>query len=384
MRDFVKYNSLSLIRESRENELDTYRAACGDRRCVVMEKVHGANFEVATDGSEVRYASRNLVLGEGADFYGYQYVTDVLSKRILEMFKDMKEMVMAQHEACDHLEGQGEPCNRPDIPRDFQQLSIRGELAGGQYPAEGVAKVKVGHGQVGNGSIWYSQDKSFYAFEICIDDVPQDFYTLATLCPSFGIPVAPVLHFGTFQECLEWSKGHLEDNTLIPTMQPALDEEGKPVMEGDYFTNLPTIEGNTREGHVISPVEPAWLPNGKRMIFKHKGDKFMENKGSKKAKAKVQVVFTEDQQAIFDAVLPLLTEQRLEAVQSKEPMFEPKNFQKACGLVISDALDELLNFNDGYSLIRAAWDKLNTKERKQVTKQLGFECTSRLREVFFK
>lgn len=386
MLDFERYESLTLIRENREQELDIFRAASGDRRFVVTEKIHGANFEVATDGSDVRYARRQGPLEESESFYGYRYITDVLSKRIIEMFKDMKEMVMEQHKVCDHLEAEGEPCNRPDIPRDFQQLSIRGEFAGGNYPAEGVPEVKVGHGQVGKGTIWYSQDKSFYAFELCIDGEPMDFYTLATMCSSYNIPMAPVLFFGTFQECLEWSKENLTNNTVVPSMQPMLEANGKPAMDGDFFTHLPVIEGNQREGHVIAPVYPATLPNGKVMIFKHKGEKFMENKGSKTPKVKVAVVFTEDQQVIFDAVLPLLTEQRLEAVQSKYPTFEPKDFQRACGLVIQDALDDLVGGSrcvTSNDAVVVSWAALNAKERKQVTKQLGYECTNRLRKVFF-
>lgn len=380
MLPFNKFNSLTLIRESRQEELDFYRATVGDVRCVVTEKIHGANFKVVTDGKTAQLCRRNGVLEEGDSFYGHQYISGILADKAIAMFNDVKEMVMEQHKACDYVEAQGETANRPDIPRDFQELSITGELAGGHYPAEDVLVVKEGHGQVGKGTIWYSQDKSFYAFELSIDDVPQDHTSMGALVMSYGIPLAPVLFYGTFEECLEYSKEHLEDNTVVPTMQPLLDVSGKPVMDGDNFTHLPVIEGNQREGHVISPLKPMWFPNGKRVMFKHKGKKFMEDKGDKKPKVKVQVEFTKNQRDVFDSVLPLLTPQRLEVVQSKEGPFELKDFPKACGLVISDALDELVG--DGHHVV-IPWTSLNTKERKQVTKQLGFECTKRLREVFF-
>lgn len=388
MKEFERYESLSLIRENNEAELDIYRVATSGQRFVVTEKIHGANFEVATDGDVVRFARRSGVLGEGDSFYGYEYVKVVLAERITAMYKDIKEMVVAQHEACDTLEAQGEPCNRPEYARDFSTLTIRGELAGGNYPHKDAPKVKVGHGQVGKGTIWYSQDKSFYAFDVTIDGIHLDHYQMATLCKSFGIPLAPVLFYGDFQECLEWSKEHLNDNTVVPTMQPMLNEKGEPIMEGDFFVHLPEIEGNTREGHVISAVYPSRLPNGKPMIFKHKGDKFLENKGSKSPKAKVEVKFTQEQQTVFNAVLPLLTEQRLEAVQSKEPLFEPKDFPRACGLVVQDAIDDLFPNNPMANLnekgAASCWCSLNTKERKQVTKQLLRECANRLRVVFFK
>lgn len=377
--EFEKFNSLTLIRESHEEEILRYSIAATGKRCVLTEKIHGSNFLVATDGSQVNFGRRGAYLEEGESFYGYQYVGELLEKKVKEMFNDLKEMVMEQHRVADLIEAEGMQANRPDIPRDFQELSIRGELAGGRYPADGVPEVKVGHGQVGKGTIWYSQDKSFYAFELCIDGVPQDFYTLGSLCSSYGIPLAPVLFFGTFDECLEYSREHLNDISVVPMMQPMLDADGKPILDGENFTHLPAILDNTREGHVIAPCEPAWFPNGKRMVFKHKGNKFMEDKGSKKPKSKPVLELSENQQTVYDMVLPLLTWERFEAVQSKHDTFSPKDFQKAMGLVVSDALDDAAHEDE----FAEAWAALSTKERKGVTGPIGRECTLRLRSQFF-
>lgn len=377
IHSFEKFRSLTLIRENNEEELQKYINYTHGVRFAVTEKIHGANFEVATDGRNVRFASRNQVLGEGADFYGYQFVAQFLEPKILAMFKDVKEMVMEQHKAADYIEAQGGAAQRPDIPRDFENISIRGELAGGQYP--GVAQCKVGHGQVGKGQIWYSQQKSFYAFEICVDGVPQDIYTLGSLCGSFGIPVVPVLHFGSFESCLEFSRKHLEMNTMIPTMTPLVDENGKPIMNDGNYQALPNIEGNTREGHVISSVTPKYLPNGKRMAFKHKGIKFLENKAPKAPKQKVEVVFSPEAGHIWNCVLPCISTNRLEAVMSKDGPWEPKDFTKACGLVLSDALEEVLEENRE----ARAWGGITTKERKVLMKQLGREAAERLRTAYF-
>lgn len=381
--EFNKFGSLTLLRTEREEELLHFRMAFGDTRCVVTEKIHGSNFQVVTDGTHTKFARRGAFLAEGESFNGYQYLVPNLTARITAMFKDVKEMIMEQHKVCDELEAEGFQSNRPSIPRDFQELSIRGEFAGGNYPAEGVPQVKQGHGQVGKGSIWYSQDKSFYAFELCIDGVPQDFYTMGSLCSSFGIPVVPVLFFGTLDECIEYSTEHLTENTMIPTMQPMLDVNSKPVMDGDFYTSLPVIPNNTREGHVIEPLTPMFFRNGKAMKLKHKGTKFMEDRGPKTPKAKPVLELTHSQQRVYDALLPLLTWERFEAVQSKHDLFAPKDFGKACGLVLQDAIDEVMNFNDGFSLERAAWEDLTAKERKAVTKPLARECTLRLRKQFF-
>jgi Rnl2 family RNA ligase len=376
---FEKYNSLTLIRENNVDELQKYINYTHGERFAVTEKIHGANFEAATDGQTVRYASRNQVLGEGADFYGYQFVAKFLGPKILSMFKDMKEMIMEQHKAADYIEAQGHEASRPDIPRDFQEISIRGELAGGQYPAVDYV-CKEGHGQVGKGHIWYTQQKSFFAFEICVDGVPQDIYTLGTMCGSYGIPIAPVLFFGTFEECLEYSREHLDENTAIPLMTPLIDERGVPVHdENGSYMPLPVIDNNTREGHVISSVTPKYLPNGKRMSFKHKGTKFLEDKAPKAPKQKVEVVFSPEAETIFNAILPMLSVERMEAVMSKDGPWEPKDFTKMTGLVISDALEDVLKEPRD----ARAWGGIQTKERKQLTKQLGREAAERLRTAYF-
>lgn len=382
--EFSKYRSLTLIRENRPEELQKYKDLTHGERFVLTEKIHGSNFQAVTDGQQVTYGRRNGYLGEGASFYGYQYVAEALGPKMLEMFKDMKEMVMEQHRVCDLIEAEGQPCNRPEIPRDFQTITIRGELAGGHYPAKGVPVVKTGHGQVGKGKIWYSQDKSFYAFEMLVDGEPVDFYTLGSVCGSYGIPVVPVLMFGSFEECLEFSKERLEDNTLVPTMQPLLDADGNPTLDDNgLYVGLPEIEGNQREGHVIMAVTPFDLPNGKPAIFKHKGAKFMENKGDKAPRSKkhTPVVFTEEQSVVFESVLPLICEARLEAVCSKEQLTEPKQFTQAIGLVVKDAIDEA--HGDAPNDFFHAWTRLSTKERKYVTGQLNREACERLRSHYF-
>lgn len=384
MQEFKKYNSLTLIRESREEELQRIKDLTHGIRFVVTEKIHGANFQVTTNGSQVEFARRRGVLVEGESFYGYQYIAEPLTSKIKEMHKDLKEMTMEQHRVCDLAEAEGHEVNRPELPRDFQELSIRGEFAGGHYPAEGVVEVKVGNGQVGKGKIWYGQDKSFFAFEICVDGTPLDLHSVGALCISYGVPLVPVLFFGTFEECLEYSKAHLDSPSVVPQMQPLLNEKAEPIVDETMgFKSLPHLPDNIREGHVIASVEPKWLPNGKRMTFKHKGAKFMENKGSKVQKAKPTIEFTEQQQFVFDAVLPLLTENRMEAVMSKEELSESKDFPKVCGLVIQDAVDELFGYIGEANGFINAWDGLSTKERKRVTGQLGRECTSRLRVAYF-
>lgn len=263
MKPFTKYNSLTGLRM---DYLDTIRSTLAGQRCVVTEKVHGANFAARTDGKEVIFSRRNADLVEGESFYGYQYIAKELSKAILEMFEDMKTMIKYHHEAADEAEARGETATRPPYDRDFTTITIRGEFAGGHYPHPDVPQLKTeGHGQVGKGTVWYGQDKNFYAFDMEVDGEVVDFYEMGAYCHSFGIPVVPVLFFGTFDECLEYSTEHLEDDSMVPRMQILLDANGK----FEEPQHLPEILGNTREGHVIRPVNPVYFDNGDAVIISH-------------------------------------------------------------------------------------------------------------------
>lgn len=54
---------------------------------VVTEKIHGANFGIVTDDSEVRFAKRKEFLDCGEDFFGYQLLLDKLVVQVKEIFK---------------------------------------------------------------------------------------------------------------------------------------------------------------------------------------------------------------------------------------------------------------------------------------------------------
>lgn len=392
MKEFTKYNSLTLIHENRPDEAINHSVLVGDTRCVVLEKVHGSNLTAMYDGTTFQLARRNGVLdpSEYGSFYGVSYVADVIKERVVEMFDDIKTMTKIQHDAAVALEADGNPAEFPEIPYDFDTLTVRMEFAGGHYPHPDVVKCNVGHGQVGKGGIWYGQDKSVFAFAIEIDDKVLPFYDTMALLRSYNIPLAPVLYFGSLEQCMHYSKANLDSNTVIPLMQPLLKDDATVDLDDDgNLKHLPEIEGNIREGHVIMPVEPMYRDDGRAIIFKHKGDKWAESakkpkdsKGTKKdSDRKVTDGFTESQLAVFDTAKLMLTVNRLNSVESKEIPFEVKDFRKACGLVVQDAIQEAL---ETCSKFPVDWMALKTNERKQVTKALQFECCTALRGVFFK
>lgn len=387
MFTFNKFSSLTLIRTSRQEEIDSITGMLDGARCVVTEKVHGANLTARFDGEHFELARRRDVLAPDESFYGVEHIAGHLEKAIKAMYEDMKYATKLQEDAAVAFEADGQEANHPSVNPNFKQLEIRGEFAGGFYPDLPVPKQ--GHGQVGKGTIWYSQDKTFFGFQIDVDGEPLDFYETMTLCLSYGIPIVPTLFFGTFLECLEYSKEHLEENTTIPAHLPQIDVNGEVVIEDGKLLPLPEIEGNTREGHVIMPVYPMYRNDGRPIILKHKGPKFLEE--SKAPKVKTQKSkeelrdFNENQQVVFDVILKKLNWNRFEAVQSKHDMFTPKEFQKAVGLVVQDAIEEAIEQDCAASMCDfvVAYEVLTTKEKKKVTGALMQECATVLRTKFF-
>lgn len=390
MFTFNKMHSMQLIRTSRESEITSAIMTTNNARCVVTEKIHGANLTARYDGKHYETARRRDVLAPDESFYGVNHITGHLEVAIKAMYDDIKKATGIQEEAALAIEADGGEAAHPSVSPNFKQLEIRGEFAGGNYPAEGVAKVKHGHGQVGKGTIWYNQDKTFFCFGIDVDGVPLDFYEVMTLCQAYAIPTVPILFFGTFSECLEYSKEHLEEPTTVPHMMPQLDENNEVLVVDGLWNHLPEIPDNIREGHVISPVYPMYRDDGRRIAYKHKGTKFLEESGKPKAKGPQKSKeelrgFNENQQAVYDTILPMLNWNRFVSVQSKESEFTPKEFNKAVGLVVQDAIEEAVEQNCAASMCDfvVAYEVLNTKEKKKVTGALMQECAAVLRTQFF-
>lgn len=369
--EFKKFNTITPLHIEREAEMTNLLIAFGDYRCAVMEKVHGSNFSVETDGTDVDFSRRTGKLEPDSKFYGYQFLIEPLTVRIKDMFDDVRDMNATMWEAYDLVMEKDGVAQVPNLPRELTSIKITGEFCGGHFPETPVCAK--GAGQVGKGKIWYSQIKTFLAFELEINGEVQDIYTMASLCQSFAIPTVPVLFFGTFQECLEFSKEHLEENSVVSTMFPLMNKKGGVVQP---LQHLPLLDSNVREGHVIIPVKPQWFHNGKRMALKHKSKGHTENSTVKVTRL---VEFTEEQQYVYDEVYSGITEARLESVCSKE-VFVLSDMPKVMDLVVEDSIEEC--WNTGYSVFAAKWQKLNTKQRKQVTKRLNREATLKLRKAF--
>lgn len=109
---------------------------------VVTEKVHGANFSVLCDGSQVAFAKRSRLLHEDESFYQYQRVMDDLSLKVFSLWNALEET------------------------GPIELVTVYGELFGGKYPEMSVSAVAGLH-PVQTG-IWYSPELVFMVFDVLV------------------------------------------------------------------------------------------------------------------------------------------------------------------------------------------------------------------------
>lgn len=268
--EFNKFSSLE--NTYRQNLIDKVQYEGKDGGLwMATEKLHGANFSFWCDGIEVKVASRTQFVD--GTFYNCQAVINKYSDAVLNLFHN--------------------------LTGDHKELVIYGELFGGNVQKE----VEYG-------------EKDFRAFDLVVDGSPANKEKVYQLLSLLGtIPFVPVIHIGTFAECLSLS------NTFKSTLTPEGYEED-----------------NTSEGLVIEPVEPNWLNNGSRIYFKNKTEGFSE----KKRKPKEHIVFelSDEESELMNELLTYNTTQRVSNVISKIGQVTNKDFGKILGLTTQDLLEE--------------------------------------------
>jgi len=268
--EFRKFSSLENTYRTNLLEKIQYEGKDGGL-WIATEKLHGANFSFWCDGTEVKVASRTQFVD--GTFYNCQAVINKYSDAVLNLF---------------HI-----------LTGEHKEIIIYGELFGGNVQKE----VEYG-------------EKDFRAFDLVVDGSPVNKEKVYQLFSLLGtIPFVPVIHIGTFAECL----------ALSNTFRSKLTPEGYE-------------EDNTSEGLVIEPVEPNWFNNGSRIYFKNKTEGFSE----KKRKPKEHIVFelSDEESELMNELLTYNTTQRVSNVISKIGQVTNKDFGKILGLTTQDLLEE--------------------------------------------
>lgn len=255
---------------------------------VVTEKIHGANFGIVTDGSQVKFAKRKEFLDSGEDFFGYQLLQDKLIVQINQIFQILQVE-----------------------KNNLYQLFIYGELFGGEYPhpevnpVPGIQAIQTG--------VYYSPRIEFCAFDIAIienanngNKIYLDYDKALRLFEKVKMMAAKPLFIGKYEEAAAYN---IEFESTIPAI-----------------LNLPPLlQVNKAEGVVIKPVKSIYIETCKdriRPIIKRKIPEFAEDKR-----------YHQSQKWTYNHT----------AIQKKELSFEDELCQEMLNLVTVTRLDNVIS-----------------------------------------
>ena len=308
---------------------------------VVTEKIHGANFVVATDGKSVRFAKRKAWLENEEEFFGYQLLRPTLTPRALRLFSDIQKQDTA-----------------------VQAVFIYGELFGGSYPHPDVpADPRVEAIQTG---VYYSPTIQYAVFDLATLSISVQRRYLAyeevrRCAQESDLFVLPPLYVGAYSKAISYPLGF---ESKIPLCL------GYPALRGP----------NKAEGVVIKPVQSLVLPSGERIrpILKRKIPEFKEDTRfmeARKWKAVAKTILDEQAAAglLFDELEALLTPQRFANALSKVGRLDQSaaHRQQLQDVVWEDVLS-VFNSNHG-----DLWNMMSSPARREL------ECSARKKIAFW-
>ena len=209
---FNKYSSIE--NSCRKKEVDrVIQSGHLDKKWVVLEKIHGSNLQIFTDGKEVKFAKRSSFINQSEEnFNGLNNIAEKLTEQALRVFYFVNDLIDG-----------------------VEYVSICGEIYGGSYNHKDVPRMP---NQVRiNKGVFYKPVNDFYAFDIKINGGYYLSYRIALdiFEQVNKLTYAKPLMYGNFKECLEYNENFI---TTLP----------------EQF-NLPPIKDNFAEGIVIKPVD---------------------------------------------------------------------------------------------------------------------------------
>lgn len=281
MVEFKKYSSLD--NHHKERAVNTARALAGNVPWLATEKLHGCNFSLWTDGTDVSPAKRSGWIQSTGKFYRCTEVVEAHVPKVKNLFNDLKQTL-------------------GKVGITLTHIAVFGELVG-----PGVQR-----------EVFYGDEKNFYAFDILAfaegAEEPWflDFDAVVYNCESHEIETVPVV--GTY--------GSLDQ---------ALEEAN------EFDSIVAGKEDNMTEGLVLRPSTERKTKTGHRLLIKSKNLKFSERKQNVAAK-KVKVL-TPEAQAEWGMFATYLTDNRLSNVLSKFEEGE-LDFGKTMQAFVSDAMTE--------------------------------------------
>ncbi|MBD1879658.1 RNA ligase family protein [Coleofasciculus sp. FACHB-T130] len=319
----------------------------------VTEKIHGANFCIIADGSDVRFAKRKELLQPDEDFFGYQ----TLRYKLAQQAKDIFKIIQLER------------------PQTFR-VSVYGELFGGEYPHPDV--VTVPSVQAVQTGIYYSPKIEFCAFDIAVEENSKaaqrdyiDYDEALKLFQQVEMLAAKPLFIGKYEQALAQK---IEFDSTIPAL-----------------LGLPKLPfSNQAEGIVIKPVKSIYIDTSKgriRPVLKRKIPKFAEESRFHQAekwgdqKLATSSHYLSDEKWLHEAMLALVTENRLMNTLSKVGRVsgkDPKAIDKVFQLFVNDVIE---TFNESYESI---FKTLPEKSQQTLIEQLEQESKKLMNNYFKK
>lgn len=277
---FTKYSSIeNSYRQKMIDQVVLHGLTSEDVVWVALEKIHGANFSLWTDGTNIKSAKRSGWIEEGENFYNSADVTQAYTEALDRLYTLLSL-----------------------IPGE-ETLAVYGEICGGS--GDGFKQVQ--------SEVYYFDHVEFLTFEIRVNDEPLPIQKSLSLLSKAGFKTVPFVGRGTFKEMI-----HLEES---------------------FDSKVSNRKDNEAEGLIIRPDIPRELTSGARVVFKKKTEAFSEKKGKTKV-PKAPVSLSDEQNDVYECVGTYMTETRLKNVLSKIGEVTNKDFGKIMGLFAQDIFDD--------------------------------------------
>lgn len=279
---FYKWPKILNLQNLEEKDADLFCKAKNISEWVATEKIDGANFSINVNRDEVRYASRNQLLGSDNGFFNlYAHMEEI--KPAEEALKDMV------------------------AKQNLDQVVLYGEFYGSDIMNR-IAYKTSGSFRFYSIMVVYNQEPfaySFHEFETFLD-----YYNLAQL----GIPV--IEHGCTFEKTLE------------------LPSHRKSMINPEVYS----------EGFVIYPLHEYLFNDRDCFVFKCKDEAFVEKTSYKQKKADVEnPEELEELNKLRKSFEGYITESRALSVISKSGLpMESSSTANAVKSLIKDAWEEFV------------------------------------------
>jgi len=251
---------------------------------IILEKIHGANFSIITNGDDIICCKRTGILKNDEIFFNYQKIIKKYKNDIIEIFQQIK-------------------INYCDV----KEIQIYGEIFGGKYFDK---KIKM----CVQKEIQYHPDIEFMIYDIRINVNEKNMYLnyndLIEIVCKTNLKFIPILFQGTFEDTLNYDVNFI---TIIPRL-----------------FGLPNMDNNFAEGIIIKPLLPIII-NEHNIIIKKKNEKFSELKNNTN---KIKSIDEFINRVIENDVLKM----RINSIKSKYNEIMDK--KKVTILIVEDIINE--------------------------------------------